>query len=157
MESGFGEPHPLQVIRDLYTIPISLAICIWYHVGWHMRSVAISRLVAKIDLVRLASLSLPAMMISLAPSERLTEEQQRILRAHWKWAGGYAIFWIVVTILIFGGVYLMLDYLGADDGVRTQSLLLLATVTLVNTIWRAIGVLAGRIELTLRHQDHSRD
>ena len=66
------------------------------------------------------------------------------------------MFWIIVTVLIFGGVSLMLDYLGADESVRTPSLVLLATITLVNAIWRAAGVLTARIELMMMgRQDHN--
>jgi len=53
------------------------------------------------------------------------------------------MFWTVVTLLIFGGVYAVLDYLGADENVRTQSFVVLAAIA----IWRAIGALAARIEL----------
>jgi hypothetical protein len=70
-------------------------------------------------------------------------------RVHWEWAGRYAILWIIGTVAIFGGISFVLDYLGADDGVRTSSLLLLATITIVNAIWRAVGALAARIELLL--------
>jgi hypothetical protein len=87
------------------------------------------------------------MVLSRTSSEKLTPEQLRIVRAHWEWAGGYALFWIVVTLLIFGAVYGVLDYLGADEDVRTQALIILATITLVNAIWRATGALAARIEL----------
>lgn len=44
-------------------------------------------------------------------------------------------------------LYGVLDYLGADEDVRTQALIILATITLVNAIWRATGALAARIEL----------
>jgi hypothetical protein len=96
------------------------------------------------------------MIFSSRPSRELTPEQQRIVRAHWEWAGGYAMLWTIVTVVIFGGVFLMLDYLGADDSVRTQSLVLLATITLVNAIWRAVGALAARIEL-MSKAGHDRD
>ena len=49
--------------------------------------------------------------------------------------------------MVFGGVYAVLDYLGADENVRTQSLVVLAAITVVNAIWRAVGALAARIEL----------
>jgi hypothetical protein len=87
------------------------------------------------------------MVLSRTSSEKLNPEQLRIVRAHWEWAGGYALFWIVVTLIIFGAVYGVLDYLGADEDVRTQALIVLATITLVNAIWRATGALAARIEL----------
>jgi hypothetical protein len=37
----------------------------------------------------------------------------------------------------------VLDYLGADENVQTQSFVVLAVIA----IWRAIGALAARIEL----------
>ena len=82
-------------------------------------------------------------------SKELSSEQKRIMRIHWEWAGGYAMFWIIVTVLIFGVVYVMLDYLGADDSVRTPSLVLLATISVINAVWRAAGLLAARIEMML--------
>jgi hypothetical protein len=89
-------------------------------------------------------------MIFSRPSLRnLSPEEQRIIRAHWEWAGRYAIIWIIVTVLVFGGMFFIFDFLGADDSVRTPSLVLLATITIINAIWRAAGALAARIELML--------
>ena len=87
------------------------------------------------------------MIFSSIPSKKLTPEQESIIRAHWEWAGGYAKFWILVTVLLFGGVFLAFDYFGADASLRIQSVVLLATIILVNTIWRAVGALAARIDL----------
>ena len=42
--------------------------------------------------------------------------------------------WIVVTALTFGTIFLMLEYLGVNDNVPTQSLVLLATINLVSAI-----------------------
>ena len=97
------------------------------------------------------------MIFSSSPSKKLTPEQESIIRAHWEWAGGYAKFWIIVTVLLFGGVFLAFDYFGADDSVRIQSVVLLATIILVNAIWRAVGALAARIDLMLKAgQDHDK-
>jgi len=87
------------------------------------------------------------MVFPRTSSNKLTPEQLSIVRAHWEWAGGYALFWIVVTLLIFGAVYAVLDYLGADEAARTQALIILATISVMNAIWRAAGALAARIEL----------
>jgi hypothetical protein len=83
-------------------------------------------------------------------SKKMTPEQKRVMRLHWEWAGGYALIWIIVTVVIFGGIFLMLDYAGTSDSVKMQSFVLLATITLVNAIWRAVGLLAARIELMLK-------
>ena len=87
------------------------------------------------------------MIFPNSPSKKLTPEQESIVRAHWEWAGGYAKFWIIVTILIFGGIFFAFDYFGADDSARIQCVVLLATIILVNAIWRAVGALAARIDL----------
>ena len=63
-----------------------------------------------------------------------------LIRAHWEWAGGYAMLWIVVALLVFGGVYAVLDYLGADENVRTQSLVVLAAITVVNPFGGPLSV-----------------
>jgi hypothetical protein len=89
------------------------------------------------------------MIFSRQPSRNLTPEEQRIMRAHLEWAGRYAMLWIFVTIVIFGGFFFLFDHLGADDSLRTNCLVLLAAITVVNAIWRAAGVLAARIELML--------
>jgi hypothetical protein len=65
------------------------------------------------------------------------------MRAHWEWAGRHAMFWIFVTLIIFGGFFLLFDYVGADDSVRTQCLVLLGTITVVK-YHLAGGGLAGR-------------
>jgi hypothetical protein len=85
-------------------------------------------------------------------SKKLTAEEKRVMSIHWEWAGGYALIWIVVTVLIFGGIFLLLDYAGASESAKTQSLVLLATISVVNAIWRAVGLLAARIELMLKQQ-----
>jgi len=41
----------------------------------------------------------------------------------------------------------MLRSIGVDENVRTQSLIVLAAIPVVNAIWRAFGALGARIEL----------
>jgi hypothetical protein len=89
--------------------------------------------------------------------ERVTPEQESIVRAHWEWAGGYAKFWIIVAVLLFGGMFLAFDYFGAANGVQIQSAVLLATIILVNAIWRAVGALAAHLDLmSKKRQDHDK-
>jgi hypothetical protein len=79
----------------------------------------------------------------------LSPDEMRVLREHWEWSGNYALLWIIVTIVIFGGIFILLDFFEAEDRVRLPSLILLATLTVVNAIWRAAGVITSRIELML--------
>jgi len=80
-------------------------------------------------------------------SKDLSPEEERILRGHWEWAGRYAVFWIIFTIVNFGGAHLVFEYFGADDRVRVACFILLATLILINAIWRAAGALAARLEI----------
>ena len=82
----------------------------------------------------------------------LSPEDLRILRAHWEWAGRYAMFSIVIGVLIMGGAFAIFESLGVDEKARTPSLILLATLILINVVWRSVGALAGRIELMLRNR-----
>jgi hypothetical protein len=50
-----------------------------------------------------------------------------IMRANWEWSGRYALFWIVVTLFIFGAIFAVLDYGEASESIRIQSFVLLAT------------------------------
>jgi hypothetical protein len=88
-------------------------------------------------------------MFGSTASNPRSPEEQRIVRAHWEWSGHYAMLWIIVTIIIFGGLFAMLDIVGAGEHVQLPSLILLLAITTVNAIWRAAGVLAARIEVML--------
>jgi len=61
----------------------------------------------------------------------------------------YAMLWVIVTVIIFGGIFIMLDILGAGERLEVPSLILLLAITTVNAIWRAAGVLAARIEMLM--------
>jgi hypothetical protein len=93
------------------------------------------------------------MRSSADASKDLSPEQERIVRVHWKWANRHATFWIIISVLIFGGMFAVFDFVGADESTRTQSFILLAVVTLVNAVWRAVGALAARVELIMRSED----
>jgi hypothetical protein len=84
------------------------------------------------------------------PRPSLSPKERRIVRARWEWAGQYAMFSIVMCVLIMGGAFAIFDDLGAEEKARTPSLILLATLILINVFWRAVGALAGRIELIFR-------
>lgn len=82
------------------------------------------------------------------------DEEARILRAHWKWTGTHLRLWILYTVVVFGGTWAIFDYIGADDRARLPALILLATLLILNAIWRATGALAARLEETyLSHRD----
>ena len=79
----------------------------------------------------------------------LSERELRILRAHWEWSSRYIVFSLVACFAILGGALAMFEMAGIEDRARTPALILLATMILINVIWRAAAALAGRIELML--------
>jgi hypothetical protein len=87
------------------------------------------------------------MSFSVGGKYRLSPEQMRVLRAHWEWAGRHALLWMIGTILIFGGMYVLLDLLAVDERVRVPLWILLGTLSVINAIWRAMGALAAHLEL----------
>lgn len=77
----------------------------------------------------------------------LSQLEKQIMREQWEWGGGFALVWIIATILIFGGIYALFDVLNFDERLRIPALLLLSTLTIVNAIWRAAGAVVARLEL----------
>ena len=88
-------------------------------------------------------------MFGPAASNDISPEEWRILRAHCEWSARYAMVWIIVTVIIFSGIFIMLDIVGAGERVEVPSLILLLAITTVNAIWRAAGVLAARSEMLM--------
>ena len=80
----------------------------------------------------------------------LSSDEIQIFRERWEWGGNYAVLWIIVTIVIFGGAHAMFDYVDADDRIRVPAFVLLSTLIIVNAIWRAVGALAARLALKQR-------
>ena len=77
----------------------------------------------------------------------LTEEELRALKEHWEWGGGYAIIWALFTILLFGGAYFLLDYIGAGDGVRIPDIHLACDTRSCECGLACGGALAARIDV----------
>jgi hypothetical protein len=88
------------------------------------------------------------MSFSVGGRRNTSPEEMRILRTHWEWAGRHALLWIIATIIIFGGMYVLLDLLAVDERVRVPVWILLGTLSVINAVWRAVGALAAHLELT---------
>src|SRR5262249_5580830 len=70
------------------------------------------------------------------------------------WCVRHAMSWLMIAASILGAAFLLLDFLDADDRVRTLGLVLLATLINIAALWRAIGLLAGRIEQVTSARRH---
>jgi hypothetical protein len=88
-------------------------------------------------------------------SPRLSEVELQVLRKHWEWSSRYIIFSLVLCFAIMGGAFAIFEYTGMDERARTPSLVLLATMILINVIWRAAATAAGRIELIIMERNEA--
>jgi hypothetical protein len=86
-------------------------------------------------------------------SPRLSEAELQILRKHWEWSNRYIVLSLVLCFAIMGGAFAIFEYTGMDERARTPALILLATMILINVIWRAVSTTVGRIELILLERD----
>jgi hypothetical protein len=80
----------------------------------------------------------------------------RIIRIHKKWADGLTIIWQVLVIAVFGGIFVLLEDSKVDASERNSALILLATVTVVTTIWQAAGLTIARIHMLMEGIDLER-
>lgn len=93
-------------------------------------------------------------MMPVSPSRQtLSERDLQIFRSHGEWASRFIAYSLVACFVILGGAFAIFEYTGADDRARTPALILLATMILINVVWRAAAQLAGRIELMLMNRN----
>jgi hypothetical protein len=86
----------------------------------------------------------------------MNPERIRIIKLHKRWADGYALFWQIFVVLLFGGIYFILDEFGAGAAERTAAFILLAVMVLVTAIWQSTGLGIARIHMLLRGIDLER-
>jgi hypothetical protein len=94
------------------------------------------------------------------PLQRLqrSEEGRSFVSCHWKWAGHHPMLWLLVSLMAFGGLWLIFDFMRIPDSTRLPAQVLLSTLLVINAIWRATGALAAPMEMiyVLRRDEVSR-
>jgi len=78
------------------------------------------------------------------PRQTFSERELQIFRAHQEWASHFIVYSLVACFVIA-----IFEYTGADERARTPALILLATMILINVMWREAAELTARIELML--------
>lgn len=84
---------------------------------------------------------------------RLESQGTRILRLHKRWADCWTLLWQGFVLLLFGGIYFLLDEAGAAPADRAAPLVLLAVMVLVAAIWQAAGLAVARIHMLIERVD----
>jgi len=77
----------------------------------------------------------------------------QILRLHKTWADRYTMLWQLFILLLFGGIYFLLDQSGIDAIERAGAFVLLAAMVLAAAIWQAVGLGVARIHMLLNGVD----
>jgi hypothetical protein len=73
----------------------------------------------------------------------------RILRLHKTWADRYTLLWQLFVLVLFGGIYWLLEQFGIEAAERAGALVLLAVMVLAAAIWQAVGLGVARIHMLL--------
>jgi predicted metal-binding membrane protein len=65
---------------------------------------------------------------------------------HITWARGYVVFWLVVTLALFGGAYALSELGTMATEERALLFIMLATILIINAVWQATALGLARLE-----------
>ena len=67
-------------------------------------------------------------------------------REHMSWSHRFALFWLALSLLLFGGAYAIADLGEMPETTRTLMFVILGTIIITNAIWQATGLALARLE-----------
>ena len=75
-------------------------------------------------------------------------EAQRVAntREHLTWAYRFALFWLVLSLVIFGGAYALAELQEMSEATRTLMFVMLGTILVTSAVWQAVGLAIARLE-----------
>jgi hypothetical protein len=76
-----------------------------------------------------------------------------IIRLHKRWADRWTLLWMIFALFLFGGIYIVLEQLGADAAERSSAFILLAVMVLMAAIWQSTGLGVARVHMLLNGID----
>jgi hypothetical protein len=76
-----------------------------------------------------------------------------IIRLHKRWADRWTLLWMIFVLFLFGGIYIVLEQLGADAAERSSAFILLAVMVLMAAIWQSTGLGVARVHMLLNGID----
>jgi len=84
-------------------------------------------------------------------------EAQRVdaTREHLSWCYRFALFWLALALVVFGGAYLLADAEQFSDSNRTLMFIMLATIIVTTAVWQGIGLALARLENFILPRMHS--
>lgn len=76
----------------------------------------------------------------------IDEPRLTIIREHMGWARTYAIYWLVMCMVVFGAAYGIAEMIDISTELRAPLLVMLGTIIIVNAVWQAAGLMMVRLE-----------
>lgn len=78
----------------------------------------------------------------------LLSEPQRIAntREHMSWSHHFALFWLALSLLIFGAAYALAEFGEMPETSRALMFVMLGTIIVTSAVWQAAGLALARIE-----------
>lgn len=67
-------------------------------------------------------------------------------REHMSWSHRFALFWLALSLLIFGGAYVLAEFSEMPEASRTLMFIMLGTIIITNAVWQAAGLALARFE-----------
>jgi len=67
-------------------------------------------------------------------------------REHNSWSRQLALFWLGLSLAVFGGAYALAEVSEMSDTNRTMMFIMLGTIILTNAVWQAAGLALTRLE-----------
>jgi hypothetical protein len=78
----------------------------------------------------------------------MLSEAQRIAntREHLSWSYRFALFWLVLSLVIFGGAFALAGLEEMSEASRTLMFVMLGTIIVISAVWQAVGFTLTRLE-----------
>ena len=65
---------------------------------------------------------------------------------HISWSHRFAFFWLVLTLVLFGGAYALTEVGDMPKSSRTLMFVMLGAIIVTNAMWQATGLALARLE-----------
>jgi hypothetical protein len=78
----------------------------------------------------------------------MLSEAQRVAntREHLTWSYRFALFWLVLSLVAFGGAYALADLQEMSEATRTLMFVMIGTIIVTSAVWQAVGFALARLE-----------
>jgi hypothetical protein len=78
----------------------------------------------------------------------MLSEAQRVAntREHLTWSYRFALFWLVLSLAIFGGAYAIAELEEMSEASRMLMFIMLGTIIVTSAVWQAAGFALARFE-----------